>query len=366
MKISLPPGMADAARLTRSGRLTEATALIQSLLGTPPAPAPAAEGIAAGRPAEPPRTRLGETLRRIRAGGMAQSTPPAGTEAPPEGARFTTHGHTGPAGTRAYKLYRPASLGATGERPPLVIMLHGCTQTPDDFARGTGMNRLAETHRVIVAYPAQPNSANAQKCWNWFNPADQQRDRGEPAILAGITRDILREEGADPDRVYVAGLSAGGAAAAILAAAYPDIYAAAGVHSGLPVGAASDVPTAFAAMRSGAAGVPTGSTVPLIVFHGEADATVAPRNGTAVLAQALAAQPPLDTLVRAGIAAGGRSFRQTRHLAPDGRNLAEHWSIAGAGHAWSGGSAAGSHTDPEGPDASAEMLRFFLQHRRPA
>ena len=243
-------------------------------------------------------------------------------------------------------------------------MLHGCTQSPEDFATGTGMNALAEEFGCLIAYPAQPTGANAQKCWNWFRPQDQGRDLGEPALIAGLTRDILRDHAADPARVYVAGLSAGGAAAAIVAAAYPDVFSAVGVHSGLPVGSAQDVPSAFAAMRSGAAGDAGVASVPTISFHGMADSTVHPANGKAVVKQALQGRVGLGRVMDKGTSTGGRKFSRIRYQDNARQTIAEHWEIAGAGHAWAGGQAGATYTDPTGPDASREMLRFFLQHVR--
>ena len=374
-------GMTRATELTQAGRLDEATALIQSLLNsnTPATNATnddsqALEGSfnrldETARPtASPshtprqPRKSLKETLRDIASGGM----PGQGARMPaqvdlPDGAQFLSLAHAGPHGSREYRLYTPANR--TESDMPLIVMLHGCTQSPEDFAIGTGMNALAEEFGCLIAYPAQPSGANAQKCWNWFRPEDQGRGRGEPAVIAGIVADILRDHPADADRVYVAGLSAGGAAAAIMGAAYPDIFAAAGVYSGLPVGSAQDVPSAFAVMRSGSDRTRMGPGVPVIVFHGSADATVHPGNGTAVVAQALRAQSGLTETSASGRSAGGRSYRQSRHDDASGRSIAEHWVIDGAGHAWAGGDARGSYTDPTGPDASREMLRFFLQHR---
>jgi poly(hydroxyalkanoate) depolymerase family esterase len=138
---------------------------------------------------------------------------------------------TNAAGTRAYRLYVPS--GYRGQPLPLVVMLHGCSQTPDDFATGTTMNAVAEENDCLVAYPGQTQSANGSNCWNWFLDTDQRRDRGEPSIIADITKEIARGYSIDVARTYVAGLSAGGAMAAIMATTYPDVFAAAGIHSGL-------------------------------------------------------------------------------------------------------------------------------------
>jgi len=295
---------------------------------------------------------------------------PTRTPAPlPDGARFETLTFANEAGTRAYKLYVPS--GYCGQGVPLVVMLHGCTQDPDDFAAGTRMNALAEEHTFLVAYPGQPSSANANKCWNWFVPGDQARDAGEPAILAGITRQVISQHAVDPGRVYVAGLSAGGAAAAIMGAAYPDLYAAIGIHSGLAQGAAHDIPSAFAAMRQGGPSVGSASRgrserpVPTIVFHGEQDKTVSAVNGEQVVAQARAGAD-LDTTVIHGRSEDGVRYTRSVQADRDGRPVLEHWLLHGVGHAWSGGSPTGSYTDPRGPDASREMLRFFLGQQKPA
>jgi poly(hydroxyalkanoate) depolymerase family esterase len=281
----------------------------------------------------------------------------------PKGARFDEHSFANKAGSRTYKLYVPSRY--IGEALPLLVMLHGCTQSPDDFAAGTRMNDLAEEQTFLVAYPAQAQSANASKCWNWFNGGDQLRDHGEPSLIAGITRQIVRDFPIERRRVYVAGLSAGGAAAAIMGMTYPDLYAGIGVHSGLACGAARDMPSAFAAMRQGAA--PTGVTrrrgesiVPTIVFHGDGDKTVNSVNGDQIIAQSRAATN-LATTISHGKAPGGMSFTRTVQTDDSGQCMLEQWVLHGAGHAWSGGSTVGSYTDPRGPDASREMVRFFLQ-----
>jgi len=286
----------------------------------------------------------------------------------PNGARFDERNYANEAGSRAYKLYVPSSYH--GEARPLVVMLHGCTQSPDDFAAGTRMNDLAEERMFFVAYPAQAKSANASRCWNWFKAGDQQRDKGEPSLIAGITRQVMRDFPVEPGRVYIAGFSAGGAAAAIMGSTYPDLYAAIGVHSGLACGVASDIPSAFAAMRQGRfpAGdglqwhARSGGALPTIVFHGDDDTIVTPLNGDQVIAQAKAAEV-LRTTVSHGEAPGKIRFTRIVQTDDDGRPMLEQWVLHDAGHGWSGGSPAGSFTEPRGPDASREMMRFFLQHR---
>jgi poly(hydroxyalkanoate) depolymerase family esterase len=245
-------------------------------------------------------------------------------------------------------------------------MLHGCTQSPDDFAAGTRMNVIAEEQGCLIVYPGQIAAANQQKCWNWFQTSDQMRDQGEPSLIAGITREIIDQYRVDPKRVYVAGLSAGGAAAAIMGSAYPELYAGVGVHSGLAAGAAHDLPSALHAMKKGGAADPrlgkSRPMVPTIVFHGDRDFTVNVRNADQVLAGAGAqTAKDLQASDEKGLAPGGHSYTRTLHRDPTGKLIFEQWRVHGAGHAWFGGSPAGSYTDPRGPDASREMVRFFLQ-----
>lgn len=273
--------------------------------------------------------------------------------------RFVDGVFAGAAGTRRYKLYIPAS--STQAPRPLVVMLHGCTQHAADFAAGTGMNALADEHDCLVLYPEQDRSANPSGCWNWFDPAQRARDGGESAILAGMTRHVIAEHGADPARVYAAGLSAGGAMAAILGAEFPELYAAVGVHSGLAAGSGKDMISGLHAMKHPARGKPLKKGVPIIVFHGDADAVVHPDNGKAVLHQFVAAHGgDLVEDTERGDHGAGRAYSRTRWHDANGRRVAEHWVIHGAAHAWQGGKAAGSHTDPSGPCASRAMLAFFL------
>jgi poly(hydroxyalkanoate) depolymerase family esterase len=334
-------GMLKATRMGVAGRVGDATALIQRVLS---------------------RTLPGAEILsplRDRADPGARPEPAA---AAPGGAQFLAKTFENAAGSRPYRLYVPSGYRA-GTKIPLIVMLHGCTQSPEDFAAGTRMNEAAEAARCLVAYPGQTSRANFQKCWNWFAPADQKRDAGEPSLIAGITRAVMRDYAVDPRRVYVAGLSAGGAAAAIMGEAYPDLYAAIGVHSGLACGAAHDMASAFAAMQRGATGhaATAGRLVPAIVFHGDRDTTVNPANADAVVAQ-FAQSVALKPQAEDGQAPDGHAYTRTRYTDAAGRTLIEQWRIHGAGHAWCGGSPAGSFTDAQGPDATREILRFFLDH----
>jgi poly(hydroxyalkanoate) depolymerase family esterase len=287
----------------------------------------------------------------------------------PEGAQYLSRSFACAAGRRTYKLYIPCRP-QTGRRA-LLVMLHGGTQDADDFAAGTRMNALAEEHGFIVAYPRQSKAANASLCWNWFTPEHQMRGRGEPAIIAGITSEIVAEYGVDPARVFVAGLSAGGAMAAVMGATYPDLYAAVGIHSGLPYRSAADLPSAFAAMRGDAGprsrrsrkSRGTGDDSPrirTIVFHGDADNIVHPSNATNMVDAERASESVERAEARhAAIRAHTRTVTRDK----TGAVVVEQWFVHGSGHAWSGGSPDGSYTDPHGPDASREMVRFFLEEQ---
>jgi poly(hydroxyalkanoate) depolymerase family esterase len=281
------------------------------------------------------------------------------------------------AGTREYKLYIPSCYH--GQPLPLVVMLHGCTQDPDDFAVGTRMNMIAEERHCFVLYPAQTKSASMPKCWSWFSAANQQRERGEPSLIADVTREVIRDYQIDESKVFIAGLSAGGAMAAIMVKTYPDIFKAVAIHSGMPYSAAKDLFSALSAMKYGPrtrhesnryglgidGDVPS---VPTIVFHGDADTVVNPCNGDQVLKQAVStlsagtadeAEP--NTVTSVIQLPEGRSYTRTVHHDSNGQTVAEQWLIHGTGHAWSGGSIDGTYTDPHGPDATSEMMRFFYE-----
>lgn len=344
--------MNEATRLTRAGDLQAATAAIQAALAGDAPPG-------TGQP-HPAFTAIDAESREVPHAAQNDSGAAVRDTAPVPGS-FIAGTYANGAAHRNYKLYIPPS--AADGPLPLVVMLHGCTQNPDDFAAGTAMNDLARAQGFYVLYPAQSRKANPQGCWNWFKHSHQQRGRGEAGLLAGMTREVMGRHAIDPQRVYVAGLSAGGAMAAILGAVYPELYAAVGVHSGLAAGAATDLPSALAAMKGGtraANGAAHG--VPTIVFHGDADSTVHAANADQVIAACAGPASAVDA--QRVQAEGGRACTRRTYADAAGRVMAEHWLVHGAPHAWSGGSAQGSYTDPQGPDASTQMVRFFLEHPR--
>jgi poly(hydroxyalkanoate) depolymerase family esterase len=365
MNDQMQAAMAEATRLTRAGRLKEATALIQRTLGGVSAPGekitPATEPDQAGvRIVEVTPTLSEPTIR-----GETEAT-----SSSQSGGKFVDGKYNNTAGTRSYKLYIPSNYN--GQAIPLLIMLHGCTQNAIDFAAGSRMNIFAEQKTFLVAYPEQNSSANSSKCWNWFQPVNQRRGMGEPSLIAGITRQIMNSYHVDINRVYMCGMSAGGAMAVIMAVTCPDLYAAVGVHSGLSYGAANDVRSGMKAMKQGPGQSiqKLATVIPLISFHGDRDTTVSSVNTDHLLNQWLQAtnleqdKSAHDTEVKQGQAVGGRAYTRSIYYKADGQVIAEKWLIHQAGHVWSGGSSDGSFTDPRGPDASSEMLRFFAEHSR--
>ena len=376
--------MLTATKLTRVGKLMDATRLIQRALGgVAPKAWPQARAHTkpdskreSDRAANDPR--VGDAPPRIiilppparPAGDSIIDIPAeAPAEAPRRKASFTKNTFSFEGNTYPYRLYIPSApvAGASAAEPmPLIVLLHGCKQDALDFSNGTAMNALAEQQQAMVLYPEQIASANAMRCWNWFEPGHQQAERGEPGMIAALTQKVVQKHGADPQRVYIAGLSAGGAMAAVVSGLYPNIFAAVGVHSGLAAGAARDVMSAFGAMRSGAKGGASG-VMPTIVFHGTADKTVHPDNGEYITDAALAALKSsgmkLVKTQSTGSKNGEEKSERVVYSTVDGKPYIENWRIDDGEHAWSGGNAAGSYTDPDGPSASAAMLAFFLQHR---
>ena len=273
--------------------------------------------------------------------------------------------------THHYKLFVP---GAAASSPrAMVVLLHGCTQDPDDFALGTDMNDIAGAAGWVVLYPAQSARANHTKCWNWFK-SGVEPGAGEPMWIAALTQRIQYEQHIDSDRTFIAGLSAGAAMAVLTAELHPELFKGVGVHSGLAAHVAANVMEALSVMKHGPRArqkrfYSTGSTasnpiIPVIVFHGDADKTVDLENADQVIDVAIArakqAEPGLvvNESENKG-AANGTSFTQVIYTGTANRPIAEYWRLHGAGHAWSGGNDRGSHTSASGPSASAEFLRFF-------
>ena len=402
MSPSLKEMIRKVTELTRAGRLTEATAAIQRALHAGNTAAPERARMDEGRVFEMERAAVemkaavvDEPLREkparekpamrepaVAEPGQSREAPVAEPEIvgrKKETGAFLKGRHTEVGLTREYMLFAPP--GPFEKPPALVVMLHGCTQDPADFARGTQMNRYALEQGFFVLYPAQAQDANPMRCWNWFKTSDQGR-AGEPAVITGMVREVLKEYGLDEERVYVAGLSAGGAMAAVLANAYPDVYAAAGVHSGLAPGAATNVMVALSVMKRGAAGpvamprvegAAAKAAVPVIAFQGDADDTVHARNGEQLLeavlkntvkARALSAKEAAAPRVGEGMSDAGQRYTRSWYTNAQGQVMVEYWLLHGAGHAWAGGSPKGTYTDKSGPDATEAMLRFFFTHRR--
>jgi poly(hydroxyalkanoate) depolymerase family esterase len=403
-----------ASPLTRSGRWVQASYVLRKVLGLVKTPQAAPERFSAGElELAPPDPIVEERPLQDRQSAPANdaafapsplllleferefASEPAQPAPTPRPASFTRRTFQFDKTAYAYRLYQPAQADSSAASAPLplLIMLHGCKQDAADFAQGTAMNEWAGQHGCIVLYPEQQAKANALRCWNWFDTAHQGRDLGEPGMLAALTRKVLKSHNADPTRVYITGLSAGGAMAAVMAGLYPELYAAVGVHSGVPTGAASGVISALSVMRRGArpaarTGEPE-SLMPTIVFHGGADRTVHPENGEQIVNAALStldacglilnktevaddgATRPANELggnapVETHETLAGRDASRTVYRAADGKSYVEYWEVGTGPHAWSGGNPAGSFTDPQGPDASRAMLAFFLQHSKHA
>lgn len=284
--------------------------------------------------------------------------------------RWLSRNWRGPAGARSYNVYLPA--GHQPNQPaPLLVLLHGCTQTAEGFAEATRFTELADRHGFLIAAPKQTRANQQARCWRWFDPAHQGRDRGEPAILAGITRAVTDETDQwtiDASRVYVTGISAGGAMALIVAANYPDLFAAVGAHSGLPYRSARSVPEGLIAARGHGftAPAPQVPPPPLIVFQGGRDRVVAPSVGNRVvrqwLGQSAVAENPRNTTY---LSHAGFHTSVTHWAGNRGPRHIEHWQIDELGHAWSGGLVGGSFSDPRGPSASEAMWDFFAAHTLP-
>jgi poly(hydroxyalkanoate) depolymerase family esterase len=371
--------MVQALNLTKAGRLTEATDLIQQTLGSSSKSAESSPRSSSSPDIDLRNrlSRIAEPLRKVLPNAQGPQLPLQRPEVlqgqtPPRGSLgagdLVDKTYKNGSGARRYLVYVPP--GCPTEGVPVIVMLHGGTQAVHDYAAGTAMNKLADLHHFLVVYPEQDAGANPMRYWNWFRPQDQRTGNGEPALIAGITEQVISDYSADRNRVFIVGFSAGGAMATVMAATYPGLYAAAGVHSGLPYGAASDVSSAFALMRG--ENLPSRHNsalrIPLIVFHGDRDQIVNVVNANHIRQQRLGAEQQAGTAddgvtATQGQVPGGRSYTRTIYAA-EAEVLLELWIVHGAGHAWFGGTSGCSYTDPQGPDASAEMVRFFSENGR--
>lgn len=358
-----------ATELTRQGRLMEATSTIKRALGIgregPPSAEPTSQVHVLER-GDAANDVTDVTDVEFREVPVEVEPPPS--PAPTEPATFEAHRFASGGRTYTYRVYQPPRSQAAPL--PVIVMLHGCTQDSADFAAGTAMNDIAAQQGCIVVYPEQLARSNSMRCWNWFDPLNQQRGGGEPAMIAALAEHVVQRCNGDASRVYVAGLSAGGAMAALVAQLYPEVFAAAGVHSGLPAGAANTVRSAYAAMGQATRRAPPPAArraaVPTIVFHGTADPTVHPDNGRHVIEDAAARMAAAGMALRRDeqrFTSGGQAVTRTVYSDAAAAPRIEHWEVEGVAHAWSGGSAAGTHADPSGPNASAAMVEFFLRQQ---
>ncbi len=370
---AMVPSPSSVRKASKRARRSVAKAAGTATAGSSRRPRGSAKGTTA-RPSRSPATALPDIWR---APGAPQHPPdPASLGA----GTWHQHRYTGVAGTRAYRVYIPKGLRRT-TRAPMLLALHGCTQTGLDFAAGTRFNALADSHKFIVVYPDQSATHHAQRCWNWFRTGHQLRGAGEPSILAGIVRQVAQEPTrwrVDTGRVYVAGISAGGGMALVLAATYPELFAAVGVHSAPPYRGATGPADALAAMQgTGPAPTPAGPLPPMIVFQGTADGTVRGANAERIAGQWLAARQAAAARGTLPAVGKGRQTRKAPSRSTSGRGargyrvtrwsvrrrpVLELWVVDGLGHAWSGGATKGSYTDPRGPRASTQMWHFFARH----
>jgi poly(hydroxyalkanoate) depolymerase family esterase len=326
--------------------------------------------------------RLALACVTLAAAAVVSAAAAAATPAPGSTGATMSGTYSGSAGSRTYTGYVPSSY-AKGTAMPLVVVLHGCTQSADVIRQLTRFDQLAEARGFIAVFPEQPSSANSTKCWNFFQDANIHRGSGEPALIAGITNDVQKRYTVDPRRIYVTGLSAGGAMASVMGATYPDLFAAIGVGSGCEYAAgaacagyqsadpAQAAKAAYAAMGSAA------RPIPVIAFQGDKDTTVPPVNGdqlisqwqkTADLADDKAANgsvPVAAAKTDQGQAAGGRAYTVRSYDDAHGGELLQYWLVSGMAHAWSGGCSCESYSDPQGPDESAAMYDFFAKHPMP-
>ena len=373
MSSSIYNSIRDALALVRKSNVVDATAIIRKALSGDKMQNPDANtqvkrlSLAGSAPTvasvqTPPRTVPLSSFRHKEVGNSA----PTKTRHTRAGTgNFTSRIYHHTERDLSYMLYVPTRCSAHAQS--LLLMLHGCTQNPNDFAIGTQMNSVADEFNLIVAYPLQPKTANTSGCWNWFDARHQKHGSGEPAMLAALAENLRCEFAISENRVFAAGLSAGGAMVEVLASTYQRQFTAVGVHSGLPYGAATSLRNALGAMKGSSKIEPhlnseVAGRSRRIVFHGSSDATVHPSNAERIVNQSRRHSRNL-TKVEYTNKINGREVTRTIWEDENGAAMVEQWVVRGGGHAWFGGNRQGSYTDPKGPDASREMVRFFLQGR---